>query len=477
MSFADLVLHTDRSQQRRFVTPADSQGNPDHIEDKDSDTDVDEDVAPLVVAGVEAAALRLLPIPRDVEVTKVGARLADFAPHWFNLLGECRASRTLRDGVGVLFRRRPTLTRSRIGFSTRNSSEELQTAVDALLEKGAVERVVHEHTLGFYSRLFLVPKKTGDLRPVIDLSALNRHMVVPHFKMETQSSVRSSIRDQEWAVSIDIKDAYLHVPMNRAVRRYLRFVVNRKTYQFVCLPFGLSTSPREFTKLLRPVVQLLRDQGVKLHVYLDDWLIRADTPDQALEHAELTIRVLQHLGWIVNFEKSDLTPSQVFDFIGMHFDTSSFTVAPLPKMRLKVQSVLEHWRASIRVSARDLHRLLGILVFMAALVPRGRLRLRPIQWWAAAEWCQRTGNWTDQITVPQWILRQLAWWASPAVLQGLPLTRPETELTLFTDASSSGWGAQLGSLSRQGLWSATIRSSHVNILELQAVLNAVRVFL
>ena len=51
-------------------------------------------------------------------------------------------------------------------------------------------------------------------------------------------------------------------------------------------------------------------EGVKLHVYLDDWLIRADTPEQAQLHAQTTIRVLQFLGWIINFEKSDLTPSQ-----------------------------------------------------------------------------------------------------------------------------------------------------------------------
>ena len=69
----------------------------------------------------------------------------------------------------------------------------------------------------------------------------------------------------------------LHVPMHQAIWKYLRFVVNKKVYQFTCLPFGLATSPREFTKLLRPVVTLLRQQGVKLHVYLDYWLIRADT--------------------------------------------------------------------------------------------------------------------------------------------------------------------------------------------------------
>ena len=423
------------------------------------------------------ASLLMLPQPRNVDGFQVGARLADFAPHWRSLLGNCRATGIVEDGVGIAFQQRPQLTHQSISFRTRNSRQDLQQAVDALLMKGAIERVTNVRSLGFYSRLFLVPKKTGDLRPVIDLSTPNRHMVVPHFKMETQGSVRSAIRSQEWAVSIDIRDAYLHVPMHQAVRKYLRFVVNKKVYQFTCLPFGLATSPREFTKLLRPVVSLLRQQGVKLHVYLDDWLIRADTPEEAQLHSQTIIKVLQFLGWIINFKKSDLTPSQDFQFIGMQFNTRRFTVAPLPKMRIKVQSVLQHWMANPNITARDLHRLLGMLVFMASLVRRGRLRLRPVQWWAATAWCQKTGNWSDRIQVPQWVLSEVAWWSSPAVLQGLPLAARETEVTLFTDASSSGWGAQLGSHSTQGQWSASQRLCHINVLEMQAVIYAVRDFL
>ena len=81
-------------------------------------------------------------------------------------------------------------------------------------------------------------------------------------------------------------------------------MVNKQVYQFTCLPFGLATSPCEFTKLLRPVVALLRQRGVKLQVSLDDWLIGSDTQLQA----QTTISVLQLLGWIINYEKSDLTP-------------------------------------------------------------------------------------------------------------------------------------------------------------------------
>ena len=161
----------------------------------------------------------------------------------------------------------------------------------------------------------------------------------------------------------------------------------------------------------------------------------------------------------------------------MQFNTRQFTVAPLPKMCLKVQAVHQHLLTNLNITARDLRRLLGMLVFMASLVQRGRLRLRPVQWWAAKTWCQRTGSWTNRITVPQWVLSEVAWWASPAVLQGLPLAAKETEVTLFMDASSSGWGAQLGSRSTRGQWSASQRSWHINALEMQAVINAVSDFL
>ena len=309
-----------------------------------------------------------------------------------------------------------------------------------------------------------LPRVSRDLHPVIDLSRLNDHLVIPRFKMETQASVQASIRENEWTVSIDIQDAYLHVPMARSVRKYLRFMVNGRVYQFTCLPFSLATSPWEFTKLLRPVVQLLQAQGIKLHVYLDDWLIRASSAVQARTHADLILQVLQHLGWVINFCKSNFVPSQQFDFIGMQFNTCAYTVAPLPKMRIKIQNTLDHWRSHPLISAWDLHRLWGMLTFMATLVPRGRLRLRPIQWWASEVWCQETGSWSDRISVTPTIRHQVAWWASPAVLQGVSLSALETEITLFTDASSHGWGTQLGSRTLQGTWSPQQASQHINLL-------------
>ena len=107
--------------------------------------------------------------------------------------------------------------------------------------------------------------------------------------METAQTVRAAIRATEWAVSIDIRDAYLHIPRSPTVWKYLRFCISKCTYQITCLPFGVATSLREFTKLLRPVMPMLLLQGVCLHVYLNVWLIQGDSPEMASSHVQLVI--------------------------------------------------------------------------------------------------------------------------------------------------------------------------------------------
>jgi hypothetical protein len=119
----------------------------------------------------------------------------------------------------------------------------LDQEVASLLAKGAVERVARSHSRGFYSRLFVVPKKNGKLRPVLDLSPLNQFLRRIKFKMETPARVRLYLRPGGFATSIDLTDAYFHVGIHSASRHWLRFVWQGRIFQFRVLPFGLSLSP------------------------------------------------------------------------------------------------------------------------------------------------------------------------------------------------------------------------------------------
>ena len=90
----------------------------------------------------------------------------------------------------------------------------LLAAIQELCHKRAVVPV-EPTTPGFYSHVFVVPKTSGGWRPVIDLKALNRFVYAPHFRMHTVASVLSTVSVGDWAFTVDLTDAYLHVPIHK----------------------------------------------------------------------------------------------------------------------------------------------------------------------------------------------------------------------------------------------------------------------
>ena len=118
----------------------------------------------------------------------------------------------------------------------------IDNEVIKLIDKGAVVPVLYEHK-EFISNIFLVPKKTGDMRPVINLKPLNQFVEKIHFKMENIQMALNFISQGDYMISIDLKDAYFSVPIFRKDRKYLRFLWKGQRYEFTCLPFGYSLAP------------------------------------------------------------------------------------------------------------------------------------------------------------------------------------------------------------------------------------------
>ena len=205
----------------------------------------------------------------------------------------------------------------------------LQEEIEALIAKGAVK--LAPSSPGFYSRLFVFQKASGSWRPVINLSSLNGFVQLTPFKMESNQSVLQSIRSFDLMISIDLKDAYLQVPIHPSSRKFLRFVVDSRVYQFKALCFGLSTAPQVFTRVMAPVSSFLHSQGVGMLRCLDDWLILASSHQEALETRDKVLQLCSLLGIIVNLEKSSLVPSQTAIYLGMVLVSPSLRAFPTPK--------------------------------------------------------------------------------------------------------------------------------------------------
>ena len=86
----------------------------------------------------------------------------------------------------------------------------IQKEVDEFLAKGGIEP--SSGGAGFYSSVFVVPKHTGGLHPILNLKHFKGYLHIPSFKMPTFKNVWQLIQQGDFAFSIDLQNAYLHVP-------------------------------------------------------------------------------------------------------------------------------------------------------------------------------------------------------------------------------------------------------------------------
>ncbi len=161
----------------------------------------------------------------------------------------------------------PLITRCRSPHRSAgsHSSEDLSL----LLAKDAIEPVPPvDMRSEFYSPYFIVPKKSGGLRPILDLRVLNRALHKLPFKMLTQKHI---------------------------------FKV-RPSPRLVCSDL----SPPVFTKVAEAALFPLRERGVCILNYLEYLLILAQSRKQLCAHRDLVVRHLSKLGLRVNWEKRKL---------------------------------------------------------------------------------------------------------------------------------------------------------------------------
>lgn len=353
--------------------------------------------------------------------------------------------------------------------------------VAGLVQKGAISPV--KTVQGeFISQLFTVPKKDGGLRPVVNLKALNSYIKDEHFKMEGFHMIKDLVKQGDWMAKVDLKDAYFLIPIYPGHQKYLRFQWKGQTYQFHCLPFGLSCAPRVFTKVMKPVVAFLRERGVRLIIYLDDILILSDDQLKLNRQLSLIRELFQALGLVINEEKSQFQPTQEIVFLGFRISTKTMTISlPTDKIRDIVQEA-KRLLEKKAVSVRDLAAFVGKTTAAKQAIRVAPLFHRHLQalinniisHLTTEEMCKA---YRRIVELSEGAREELTWWAREAVKwNSAPILPPVPDLTIETDASLAGWGATCRGARSGGLWSLEEQKMHINALELLAATLAVKSF-
>ena len=234
-------------------------------------------------------------------------------------------------------------------------------------------------------------------------------------------------------------------------------------------PVRTSHTPRVFTMIVKEVKLMALSRGLRIHQYLDDWLIRSQSQEEAQVNTRAVVDLTQSLGWMINQEKSELKPTRVFSFVGYEYHLDSALVKPTQARWLKLQDLILHLKSKCVLTARCLMSFIGLLASMEEMVPEGRLHMSPFS--VSSQGALEISSVAGQ---PPFLDRSHC---SPPSLVAKPLKlderrRPSSQdhsIQLFTDASNEGWGARLDQNFTKGLWSDREKRLHINVLELKEV--------
>lgn len=323
------------------------------------------------------------------------------------------------------------------------------------------------------SPLGVVPKKRGKLRLITDLRRLNSHCDVPKYRNEDIRDTVKLLQPSDYFVSTDIRDGFFHIPVHKDFRKYLGFKWNGIYYSWNVLVFGLCCSPYYFNKIVRPVITYLRSLGLRVTVFVDDFLLAAHI-SCITDHKDLLLHTLQDLGFSVNFEKSVLVPRQSIGFIGYTISSvgSKLLVKAQSQRVSSVKHTLRHILKHQSVSARTLAKALGKCVSVAWVVSPGKLFLRK-----SYRLLSSRLSWEDKLILTAEVTEELQWWLSSIDYWNAREVCSEIiQAQVFTDASALGWGAVYNGRVASGDWNKRVSYLTSNEREMLAILMALKAF-
>lgn len=309
-----------------------------------------------------------------------------------------------------------------------------------LLNMGVIEPAV-QCPDEYISNIFVRQKKSGKYRMILNLKGLNKYIAKHHFKMDTLWSAVRLMTPNCYMASIDLKDAYYSVPIAEEHRKYLRFYWQGNLYQYTCMPNGLSSAPRLFTKLLKPVYSTLRKSGHFVVGYIDDTYLQGSTAENCQATINETRDLFTKLGFVTSIEKSVVTPTQLITFLGFVLNCISMTIQLSDEKKERLKSYCKTIRAKQNVKITELAQVIGTLVSSLPGVQFGKLHYRTLEIDKNLALKENKGNFEAKTSISNIAKSDLTWWIENIDQASNPISHGNPDIEIQTDASKKGWGA------------------------------------
>lgn len=410
------------------------------------------------------------------DTTFRGGSLRSYYDNWQTIISNPVILDWIQNGVKLPFYSYPNAFEETNRQFNAKEIEFLDKEITSLLRADVIQ--ISHNRPHCVSRISVVPKKKDSFRLIVDLQQLNLSCVPKSIVYENIEDVAKSISVDDQLVTIDIKNGFYHVPVHKDHEQFLGFKWKDTYYVFKVLPMGSNCSPYFFCKILRSVIEYLRSQDINLSCYVDDIII-TDHNEKIYDARDFVIKTLGYLGYYINYDKSQLTPTKHKEYIGYIINTNKGgnVWLEIPKCRVvKVKHDIKRIVQKGEASARALARVAGQLIsFSRAVIPT-KLLLRSIY-----RLIKTRCNWQSILQLNTECQTDLEWWlASLSAWNGRSVCLSNAEkIQITTDASAIGWGGAIVTQPQeaQGFWNPDIARSSSNSRELMAVLLSLRSFL
>ena len=274
---------------------------------------------------------------------------------------------------------------------------------------------------------------------------------------------------------IDLKGAYFIVPLDKSCRHLVRFLWEGNLYEFLCQCFDLGPVPRDFTKILKVPISLLRRLNIRILIYLDDMLLMSQLIERLLVARDTVIFLLQHLGYVINFKKSVMELVQTIEYLGLLLNSIQMSLSLTEE---KVKGILQECNIIFsmkEITVFQLTQLVGLLssTIQAVLPAQIQFRYLQIQQVSALK---GEKSYKKKIILNDQALGELQWWIENLTyFSGRYLIQAKPQMVIQTHTSPECWGANCMGTETGGKWSIEERKLHIE-LELLAMKNAILVF-
>ena len=179
--------------------------------------------------------------------------------------------------------------------------------------------------------------------------------------------------------SIDVRSAFYHIPVNADHQKYLKFQWQGITYKFVALVMGLTSSPRIYTKVMKPVFSTLRNKGYLSSSYIDDSYLQGQNYTECVSNIRDTLFMMLKLGFTIHPEKSVFVPTQILEFLGFILNSINMTVRLTKEKAQIIKKKCTALKGDKKCTIRDVAKVIGSLVSTCPGVTYGPLFYRQLE--------------------------------------------------------------------------------------------------